>query len=124
MGWANYYNSVNRSKSFKNVGHYVWLTLWKWVRTKHPKISLKALAAKYFTSIGKRKWIFYGTVGEKKKYLFQIRDVAIQRHVLIQKGKNPFLPDDQEYFLKKGSRSARKQIWGTTKLAIAKKTGF
>jgi RNA-directed DNA polymerase len=124
MGWANYYNSVNRSKSFKNVGHYVWLTLWKWVCTKHPKISRKALAAKYFTSIGKRKWIFYGTVREKKKYLFQIRDVAIQRHVLIQKGKNPFLPDDQEYFLKKGSRSARKQIWGTTKHAIAKKTGF
>lgn len=60
----------------------------------------------------------------KKKYLFQISDVSIQRHVLIQKGKNPFLPDNQEYFLKKGSRSARKQIWGTTKHAIAKKTGF
>lgn len=124
MGWANHFNSVTSTKAFKRVGHYVWLTLWKWVRSKHPKIPLRALARQYFTSIAKRKWIFYGLDGEKKKYLFQVRDVAIQRHVLIQKGKNPFLPEDQEYFLKKGSRSARKQIWGTTKHAIAKKTGF
>jgi hypothetical protein len=34
------------------------------------------------------------------------------------------MPEDQEYFVKKGSRFARKQIWGTTKNAIAKKTGF
>lgn len=124
MGWANYYNSVHRSKSFKKVGNYVWLTLWKWVCKKHPKVPHKALATQYFTNIGKRKWVFYGTVGEKKKYLFQIGGVPIQRHVLIQKSKNPFMPEDQEYFVKKGSRSARKQIWGTTKNAIAKKTGF
>lgn len=59
----------------------------------------------------------------KKKYLFQVTDVAIKRHVLV-KDKNPFLPEDQEYFLKKGSRAARQQLWGTTKQTVAKKTGF
>jgi RNA-directed DNA polymerase len=97
--------------------------LWKWCLVKHPKTSHKVLAKQYFTTIGNRKWLFYGTVGTNKKYLFQVTDVTIKSHVLV-KDKNPFLPEDQEYFLKKGSRSARQQIWGTTKLKVAKKTGF
>lgn len=37
MGWANYYNSVNSTKAYKKVGHYVWKSLWKWCLVKHPK---------------------------------------------------------------------------------------
>lgn len=123
MGWANYYRSINRTKTFKLVNHYVWCTLWKWCRVKHLKASHKELAKQYFTSIGKRKWIFYGMEGTKRKYLFQLTDVKIVRHVLV-KHKNPFLPEDQEYFAKKGSRFARQQVWGWTKYTVRKKSGF
>lgn len=123
MGWANYFRSVSRTKAFKQVGHYVWCTLWKWCRVKHPKIFHKTLARKYFTTLVNRKWLFFGEVRLKKKYLFQVTDVGIKRHVLV-KQKNPFLPEDQEYFLKKGSRFARQQVWGITKQTVAKKTAF
>lgn len=123
MGWANYYRPVNRTKTFKKVSHYIWITLWKWCRVKHPETPIKILVPQYFTTIGKRKWLFYGEVGTKKKFLFQITDANIQRHIIVM-NKNPYLPENQEYFLKKGSRFARNQIWGQTKQFIAKKTRF
>jgi hypothetical protein len=84
----------------------------------------KELVQKYFTKIGNRNWLFYGLVGDKKKFLFQMTDVAIKRHVLIRKGKNAYLPEDQEYFLYKTGKIAQRHVWGKYKLVIAKKTAF
>lgn len=104
--------------------HYTWQKLWKWACNKHLKMSRVEVAQKYFTKIGNRNWIFYGPMGDKKKFLFQMIDVNIKRHTLIRKGKNAFMPEDQEYFTKRLRKIAQNQVWNKSQFVVAKKTAF
>lgn len=124
MGWANYYRKVVRKKAFKNISHYTWQKIWKWMRVKHPKTSLKALARQYFKKVGNRKWLFYGKKDEKEMNLFQISDTPIVRHWVIRVNKNPYLPEDQAYFAKKTRTLVKQEVWGKRKAQIRKQTGF
>lgn len=123
MGWANYYRKVVRSKVFNQIGNYLWHKLWKWCKTKHPKLFHKELKRKYFKTVGGNNWVFYGTKGNKPYHQFIITDVKIMRHTLIM-NKNPYLPENEAYFLRKDKARSKSNVWAKAKLAVRKRTGF
>jgi group II intron reverse transcriptase/maturase len=47
-GWSNFYRHANRSKHiFKWIDWYVWWTIFRWLKKKHPGASVRALYERY-----------------------------------------------------------------------------
>jgi RNA-directed DNA polymerase len=57
-GWCNFYRHASRAKHvFKCIAHYVWWTIFRWVRRKHHPSSPSALFARYgWHRPGGRTW--------------------------------------------------------------------
>jgi RNA-directed DNA polymerase len=123
-GWANYYKKVVSKKAFTSIDHYLWKLIWIWCQKKYPTLNKYDLVHKNFKTIGNRHWVFYGEEGGKTIVLFNMADVPIKRHQLI-KNKNPYLPEDQEYFMQRGkSEVTDGKVWTMYMLKIMKNTNF
>jgi RNA-directed DNA polymerase len=47
-GWGNFYRHAWGAKHvFDGIDHYVWWTIYRWLRKKHPRVAMKRLAARY-----------------------------------------------------------------------------
>jgi RNA-directed DNA polymerase len=46
-GWAGYFRAGVSSAVFSYLGHYLWQTVWRWIRRKHPKSTWKQLRQRY-----------------------------------------------------------------------------
>lgn len=47
-GWGNFYRHAWGAKHvFGGIDHYVWWTIYRWLRKKHPRVAMKRLAARY-----------------------------------------------------------------------------
>lgn len=46
-GWTNYHRHGAASKSFAYLGAYTWRRVWLWLRTKHPKATVRDLRRRY-----------------------------------------------------------------------------
>jgi len=47
-GWCNFYRHAWGAKHvFAAIDHYVWWTIFRWLRKKHPRNSMRRLAARY-----------------------------------------------------------------------------
>ncbi len=46
-GWTNYHRHGAASKTFSYLGAYMWRRVWIWLRTKHPKATVKDLQRRY-----------------------------------------------------------------------------
>jgi hypothetical protein len=58
-GWCNFYHAWGAKHVFSAVDHYVWWTIYRWLRKKHLRVSMKRLAVQYgWRYPGKRslKW--------------------------------------------------------------------
>lgn len=77
----------------------------------------------YFTKVGTLKWVFYGKKEGKESILYQIILVPIRRHSLIQ-DKNPFLPENQEYFIRREKQQTIRAVWSYSKKLVGKITEF
>jgi len=102
-GWANYHRHVCSKRTFSYVDSETLIALWRWVRRRHPNKNANWVKKKYFTSKGKRNWVFYGTVekrGGKSKtmHLLVVDRTPIRRHIKIRGTANPFDPQWEEYF--------------------------
>lgn len=96
-GWTEYYKTVSSKRAFLKVKNFLWLSIWRWCKNKHPFTNKKALASKYFTQVRHRKgkrtyvnnWVFFGNrpsnIIHKNKSsssqlcLFQVSSVKIKR---------------------------------------------
>ena len=54
--------------------------------------------------------------------IYDIRNTPIRRHVMIQKDKNPYDPEDSEYFAKRRTKKAKMQLWDSRKAPLLGKT--
>ncbi len=46
-GWTNYHRHGAASKTFAYLGAYLWRRVWLWLRTKHPKATVRDLQRRY-----------------------------------------------------------------------------
>ena len=104
-GWANYHRYIMACRSFQKVDSEIWRILWRWARRRHPTKSRTWIAARYWRSTQRRRWMFAADTGERTEagkpvwaFLALASDVRIQRHRKIQKQANPFDPHWRGYF--------------------------
>ena len=102
-GWADYHRHVCSKQTFSYVSHATFRAIWQWARRRHPNKGAKWVQKKYFTTIGNRHWVFYGTVERKDDkselaYLVSVNRTPIKRHIKIRGAANPFDPQREEYF--------------------------
>jgi len=94
-GWCNYHRPMVSKEAFKNLDSVLFISLWKWARHRHPMKSRQWVKNKYWTRIGGRDWIF----SSKENTLYIAGRTKIVRHYMVRLDKNPFLTEDQEYFV-------------------------
>lgn len=109
-GWANYYKATSAKKVFTSIGKYVWDKTWTWAKRKHRQLNFRNLAKLYYTRRKKRKWIFKGEWMDKELTIFLIDSVAIRRHSLAR-NYNPYLLDNEDYFIKRNKRLSSSNLW-------------
>ena len=98
-GWTNYYRYVNSSKAFAKLRWWVWRRVWEWAKRQHHNKGAKWIKEKYFVSVKGSNWRFQA----KKKdgtviTLVEPTDYKTRHFIKVQSGKNPFAPQDRQYF--------------------------
>ena len=100
-GWANYHRSQMATRTFAKTDHLIWQALWRWARRRHPNKGERWIKARYFRRIAGRDWRF----ADKDKALLMLTSFHKKRHVKIDGSRNPYSPEDEDYF---DTRLARK----------------
>jgi RNA-directed DNA polymerase len=62
--------------------------LWRWARRRHPNKTRQRIKAKYFHTLGPRKWLFCGEIKDNDQQVRKVRlseaaKVPIKRHIKI-----------------------------------------
>jgi RNA-directed DNA polymerase len=100
-GWTNYFRIGVSNEIFNKLDYLMWQKLWAWSKRRHHTKGKKWIAAKYFHTIGKRKWNFATKKdGQIDQVLHHYSDTKIKRHVKVQKGKS-FYDGDEIYWAKR-----------------------
>ena len=82
-GWSNYYRSSYHSQEiFQSIGHYVYLSWWRWAGKKHPNKS------------NKRSW---NTGASKEILLFDITQAKQIKVNSLRNNVNPYI--GEEYYV-------------------------
>lgn len=127
-GWCNYHRWVCASETFKYVDFRIWKMLWQWCRRIHANRRKRWIKAKYFKTVGDRKWVFSAPKqkGEDGYYrLLSASRVKIEKHVKIKSEMNCYLPKDEQYFERLRMQRLKKSIAGNLKLwKIAERQDF
>ena len=95
-GWANYHRNQVAKKTFSQVDHVIWKTLWQWACRRHPSKSAGWVRDRYFIAEGARNWVFGTKVRNKdgtERMLRRVKasDTPIRRHVKIKGDANSTL---------------------------------
>jgi RNA-directed DNA polymerase len=101
-GWGNNFRHVVSKAIFSKIDHEIWQMTWQWAKRRHPNKMLKWIKAKYFQSIGSRRWVFR----EKDSLvsLIKLSDIPIRRHIKIKANANPYDRIWQNYFIDRSKR--------------------
>jgi RNA-directed DNA polymerase len=76
-GWRNYYRYARGAKKvFSSLDRYLWLTVLRWLRKKHPRISRKALHARYGARKPGGKAIYWQ---DSSTQLYRLAQVRVER---------------------------------------------
>jgi len=122
-GWAQYYKFTSAKATFQLVSHRLTQALVRWGRAKHPKLGVRKVVAKYFTTVGGNRWVFHHLDTDKKVSLrlFQIGYVKIVRYTMCKIGLNAYLPENIAYFTNR-VRSNVKHLedFGISKITLLK----
>jgi len=104
-GWGNFQRHVCASKVFSSIDHYLFQTIWRELRRRHPKKSARWIKKRYFKRIGRNQWTFSDKEIEKHRerthYLFQLGGLSIRRHVKLPMACTPFDPEFKKYLSKR-----------------------
>jgi RNA-directed DNA polymerase len=77
----------------------IFWSIWSWAKRHHTTKSKGWIKRKYFTSIGNRNWIFFGSDKEKTITLFSAQSIKMVRHLKIRNNANPFDENWKHYFI-------------------------
>ena len=112
-GWANYHRHACSKKTFCYIDTCIYTMLWNWARRRHGNKGKRWIKKRYFRTIGRRNWAFFGTRklenGTTRVVdLLHMNAVKIIRHVKIHGAANPYASEWQEYFSKRQNRKHSK----------------
>lgn len=115
-GWTQYFRHVCAKKTFGQIDTYIFRTLWRWIKRRHPTKAAYWRRKKYFRSEGNRNWVFSvkiqtGKTAEANLDLLKASATSIRRHIKIRAEATPYDPRFTAYFeLRKqySTRSPRK----------------
>ena len=97
-GWAQYHRHVASKETFSWVDYAVYKAIYRWTRRRHSNKNWRWIREKYFKTVGRRKWVFYGDHDGKERRLFSVARVLIKRHTKIRGQANPYDPEWEIYF--------------------------
>ncbi|NJM41488.1 MAG: group II intron reverse transcriptase/maturase [Anaerolineae bacterium] len=102
-GWGNYYKPWVSKQVFADIDSFLFATVWRWARKRHPTRNSTWRRKTYFTTQGNRHWVFTGQVATKAGnlhsiHLFSLASIRIQRHIKIKLDANPYDPNWESYF--------------------------
>ncbi len=112
-GWANYHRSQMATRTFAKTDHLIWQALWRWARRRHPNKGERWIKARYFRRIKGRDWRF----AEKDKALLTLVSFRKKPHTKIDGSRNPYSPEDEDYFDARLARKMESDLKGRRKLA-------
>jgi len=103
-GWAYYHRHISATHTYKWVDYQIWKALWNWAKKRHRNKPRRWIANKYWHPDEGDEWNFAADTGaytEKGKpirlHLFDVRTIAIHRHIKIRGDANPFDPAWHDY---------------------------
>jgi RNA-directed DNA polymerase len=116
IGWANFHRHICAKRTFESVSHYLFGTLWRWAKRRHPNKGKKWIRHKYFRTKSKQHWIFSTKIKDSKgkaSYLdlVEIGRTPIRRHIKIRAEATPYDPAHQEYFVKRKKLREDKKLF-------------
>lgn len=71
-GWTYYFRFAHSKQTICYLGHYAWERVFRWMRNKHRKLSVRVLKRRFFP-----KWIFH----ENGQTLFDPSTVKVERYI-------------------------------------------
>jgi RNA-directed DNA polymerase len=103
QGWANYHRHVCSKQTYTDVDSAIFEKLWQWAKRRHRNKSRRWIKAKYFKSVGRRNWVFSGTIKmpDESNHAVHLRPAAytpIKRHIKVRGEANPYDPEWETYF--------------------------
>lgn len=114
-GWTGYFRHVCSSAVFRAVSNYLFQTLMRWARRRHPNKSRRWVARKYFRTSGNRHWVFFGTAPDGTILeLYEVTHVRIWRHIKVKGDLNPYAPEWQDYIARRTSSIKQRTRWNPT----------
>jgi RNA-directed DNA polymerase len=112
-GWGNYHKHIVSSETFARIDTYVFEQLWRILRKRHPKKSVRWLIKKYWTASGQtsRFAVRHTTVDHCVKVysVMRLHDLPRCRFVKIKADANPYLNEYASYFHKRRHSHTAKQ---------------
>src|ERR1700736_584619 len=88
-GWAYYHRHAVSKRMFVRVDHYIFSSLWRWARRRHPNKNTRWCKQKYFAPRRGRNWCFFGETCDDRGKPHKVRlilasSTPIQRHVTVK----------------------------------------
>ena len=137
-GWANYHRHVVSKNVFDSLDQWLWRSLWRWCRRRHPKKNAHWVADRYFVREGTRGWIFQASQhvvkgrirrlplpedGRRYPTLFRMSDTKIVRHIKIRQDAHPYDPAYELYFEERWNRRMRDSLAWIPRTLLARQDG-
>jgi len=103
QGWADYHRHICSKQTYNEVDSAIFEKLWQWAKRRHRNKGRRWIKAKYFKSVGRRNWVFSGTIkmSDEKNQIVHLRRAAytpIKRHIKVRGEANPYDPEWETYF--------------------------
>jgi len=126
-GWANYHRHQCSKRTYAYTDHATYKALWHWARRRHPNKGARWVKKKYFKTVGKRNWVFTGTIQDREGrqkvvHLLSAAYTPIRRHVKIRAKANPYDPQWEMYFEERLKGKMEDNLQGKKKLLNLWKT--
>lgn len=112
-GWANYHRTQGISRTFAKADHLIWQALWRWACRRHPNKGKRWIKGKYFERIAGRDWRF----AQPGLMLVTLASFPRKLYTKVDSQRNPYLPEDEQYFDGRLARSMKSSLAGRRKLA-------
>jgi len=115
-GWANYHRHVVASEAFKRIDKYVFESLWRTLKRRHPNKSANWLIKRYQSAAGlKCAFAVRAKTYKGTTIVYQVlkmSSIGIRRHVKIRAAANPYMPEDAAYFERRSHDKASRSLSG------------
>ena len=119
-GWLNYNRFVCSKKTFNYIRHQILLSIYRYLKRKHPQKSWGWIHRKYYKTVDKDKNNPYAkSEGKRKKEEVLVnaaKDVPVIRYEKVKGDYSPFDPDLAKYWMKRKTKMGKIRFAKDSKL--------